>query len=61
MPCQQGVARHERRDLHSVRNTGGNNYDEKDPVTAHNVIHHAPAYPSSIVLSVVPTRKPVKT
>jgi hypothetical protein len=37
-------------------NTGGPNYNEKDPVTAHNVIHHGPAYPSSIVLSVVPTK-----
>jgi uncharacterized protein len=36
-------------------NTGGNNYDERDPVTAHNAIHHGPAYPSSIVLSVIPT------
>jgi hypothetical protein len=34
-------------------NTGGNNYDEKDGVTAHNVIHHAPAYLSEIVLPVV--------
>ena len=37
-------------------NTGGNNYDEKDAVTAHNVIHHGPAYLSSIVLPVVPTK-----
>jgi putative CocE/NonD family hydrolase len=41
-------------------NTGGNNYDESAPVTAHNVIHHAPMYPSSIVLSVVPTKEPNK-
>ena len=34
-------------------NTGGNNYDEKDPLVAHNVIHHSPEYPSSIVLPVV--------
>ena len=34
-------------------NTGGNNYDEKDPLVAHNVIHHGPQYPSSIVLPVV--------
>ncbi|MFN8573888.1 MAG: CocE/NonD family hydrolase [Gemmatimonadaceae bacterium] len=34
-------------------NTGGNNYDESVPVTAHNVIHHAPAYLSRIVLPVV--------
>jgi putative CocE/NonD family hydrolase len=34
-------------------NTGGNNYDEKDPLVAHNVIHHGPRYPSVIVLPVV--------
>lgn len=35
-------------------NTGGRNYDEKDPLIAHNVIHHGPAYPSAIVLPVIP-------
>ena len=34
-------------------NTGGNNFDEKDAVVAHNVIHHAPAYPSMVVLPVL--------
>ena len=34
-------------------NTGGNNYDEKDPLVAHNVIHHGAQYPSSIVLPVL--------
>jgi uncharacterized protein len=34
-------------------NTGGNNYDEKDGVVAHNRIQHAPGYPSQIVLPVV--------
>jgi uncharacterized protein len=34
-------------------NTGGSNYDEKDPLVAHNVIHHGPQYPSEIVLPVV--------
>ncbi len=34
-------------------NTGGNNYDEKDPLVAHNVIHHGPRYPSAIVLPVI--------
>ncbi len=34
-------------------NTGGNNYDEKDPVVAHNVIHHAPTYASAVVLPVL--------
>ncbi len=34
-------------------NTGGNNYDEKDPLVAHNVLHHGAQYPSSIVLPVV--------
>jgi hypothetical protein len=32
--------------------TGENNY-EKDPLVAHNVIHHGPQYPSVIVLPVV--------
>jgi putative CocE/NonD family hydrolase len=34
-------------------NTGGNNYDETQPVVAHNEVHHSAAYPSSITLSVV--------
>jgi len=34
-------------------NTGGNNYDEKEPLVAHNVIHHGPAFPSMIVLPIV--------
>jgi len=34
-------------------NTGGNNYDEKDPLVAHNVIHHGPQHPSAIILPVV--------
>ncbi len=34
-------------------NTGGNNFDEKNPLVAHNVIHHGPQYPSEIVLPVV--------
>jgi putative CocE/NonD family hydrolase len=34
-------------------NTGGNNYDEKDGIVAHNRIHHSPAYPSRIVLPIV--------
>src|SRR5579863_8469931 len=34
-------------------NTGGNNFDESQPVTAHNAVHHSAAYPSSITLSVV--------
>ncbi|NUR34377.1 MAG: CocE/NonD family hydrolase [Gemmatimonadaceae bacterium] len=37
-------------------NTGGNNYDEKDGLIAHNVIHHSPAYPSRIVLPILKTR-----
>jgi putative CocE/NonD family hydrolase len=37
-------------------NTGGNNYDEKDPLVAHNVIHHGPLYPSSIELPVIPAK-----
>jgi putative CocE/NonD family hydrolase len=35
-------------------NTGGPNYNEKDPITAHNTIHHGGAYPSSVTLQVVP-------
>ncbi len=34
-------------------NTGGNNFDEKDGVVAHNRIQHAPGYPSQIVLPIV--------
>jgi uncharacterized protein len=34
-------------------NTGGNNYDEKDPLTAHNVIHFGAAHPSLIELPVI--------
>jgi putative CocE/NonD family hydrolase len=37
-------------------NTGGPNYNEKDPVIAHNVIHHGAASPSAITLTVVPAR-----
>ncbi len=34
-------------------NTGANNYDEKDPLVAHNVIHTGPTYPSAVMLPVV--------
>ncbi len=34
-------------------NTGGPNYYESEPVTARNAIHHSPAHPSRIVLSVL--------
>ena len=37
-------------------NTGGRNYDEKDPLIAHNVIHHGPAHPSAIVLPIIPAK-----
>ena len=37
-------------------NTGGPNYNEKDPVVAHNVIHHGPGHPSAITVTVVPSR-----
>lgn len=37
-------------------NTGGPNYNEKDPVVAHNVIHHGPRHPSTVTLTVVPAR-----
>jgi len=34
-------------------NTGGNNYDESEGVTAHNQIHHSSKYPSQIRLPIV--------
>lgn len=34
-------------------NTGGNNYDEKVGVVAHNQIHHSKKYPSNIKLPIV--------
>jgi putative CocE/NonD family hydrolase len=34
-------------------NTGGNNFDEKDGLVAHNVIHHGPSTPSAIVLPIL--------
>jgi putative CocE/NonD family hydrolase len=35
-------------------NTGGNNFDEKQGVLAHNVIYHSPTYPSMVVLPLLP-------
>lgn len=35
-------------------NTGGNNYDEAAPLTAHNKMHHSERYPSRVTLTVVP-------
>lgn len=37
-------------------NTGGSNFDEKDALVAHNVIHHGPEYPSVVVLPIVNSR-----
>lgn len=34
-------------------NTGGNNYDEKEGVVAHNNVHHSSRYPSQIRLPIV--------
>ena len=34
-------------------NTGGNNFDEDEPVTARNSIHHSKQYPSRVVLPIV--------
>ena len=34
-------------------NTGGNNYDESTPITAHNTIHHSKDYPSQIRLPIM--------
>lgn len=38
-------------------NTGGNNYDESQGVTAHNSIHHSKEYPSQIRLPVIESVK----
>jgi putative CocE/NonD family hydrolase len=38
-------------------NTGGKNYDEKEGVVAHNLVHHSRQYPSAVTVTVV--RKPV--
>ena len=35
-------------------NTGGNNYDESEPKTARNAVHHSAAFPSRIVLHARP-------
>ncbi len=35
-------------------NTGGNNYDESKWVVARNAVHHSSAYPSHLVLPIVP-------
>jgi putative CocE/NonD family hydrolase len=37
-------------------NTGGNNYDERKPAIARNVVHHSTHYPSSITVTAVPAR-----
>lgn len=35
-------------------NTGGSNYNESEPVVAHNAVYHSKLYPSCLALSVVP-------
>ena len=35
-------------------NTGGNNYDESNPVVVRNTIHHSEKYPSHLILPVIP-------
>lgn len=40
-------------------NTGGNNYDEKTGLVAHNSVHHSAEYPSSLRITVVKGAKPV--
>lgn len=40
-------------------NTGGNNYDEREGVVAHNVIHHSAQHPSQVVFTVVKKKKEV--
>ncbi len=37
-------------------NTGGNNFDEKDGVVAHNKVHHSNEYPSQIRIPIVKKR-----
>ncbi len=39
-------------------NTGGNNYDEATGVVAHNAVHHARQYPSTLTISVVRRPQP---
>lgn len=39
-------------------NTGGNNFDEKDPMVARNTVHHSTEFPSHLRLPVVPLRDP---
>jgi len=34
-------------------NTGGKNWDETTPVTAHNVVHHSDKYPSTLTVTMV--------
>ncbi len=38
-------------------NTGGNNFDEKDGVVAHNKVHHSNEYPSQIRVPIVKKRQ----
>jgi hypothetical protein len=40
-------------------NTGGNNYDERTGLVAHNSVHHSAQYPSSLQITVVKGAKPV--
>ena len=35
-------------------NTGGNNFDESEWIVAENALHHGIAYPSRLVLPVIP-------
>lgn len=39
-------------------NTGGRNWDETQPLVAHNSVHHSAQYPSSLTITVV--RKPTR-
>ena len=38
---------------HSAQHPNQGIYDEKDPLVAHNVIHHGAQYPSVVILPVV--------
>jgi hypothetical protein len=40
-------------DLTAISTLGETNYDEKDPLIAHNVIHHGAQYPLVVILPVI--------
>ena len=40
-------------------NTGGKNWNETEPVVAHNVVHHSAQYPSALTVTVVKGTMPI--